>query len=337
MRNIFIITTALMLTTVPAHAQLLGGGGLGGALGGSLNGTIGGTLGGASPVGSTVDSVRSSTSGTLRNTGSTSGSQSVNRKSGAVHADRSAGAAGGGDIAQTVATPTRMIGGDASGHASGSGSGNLDAQLLGTDAVRSTAQSARAAATGAASSARGTAAGTSGGALSMTGGLTGSLAGTLSGSGSASGSGGGTGALGPISGDGEASGSGQGGFQVTRGMPVLAPDGERIGKVRQLFTNGRGEIQQMLVKVGDLDRTAARHQLLSQRQCRDVSDDAGPDPAGRAAAERWFREQQVGPRHCFSGCPPRRSGGLCLPISAAEGRSHYQTEAGGVLPEGDLK
>ncbi|WP_374409881.1 hypothetical protein [Novosphingobium colocasiae] len=244
MRNIFIITTALMLTTVPAHAQLLGGGGLGGglggALGGSLNGTIGGTLGGASSVGSTVDSVRSSTSGTLRSAGSTSGSQSVNRKSGAVHADRSASAAGGGDIAQTVATPTRMIGGDASGHASGSGSGNLDAQLLGTDAVRSTA-----------SSARGTAGGTSGGALSMTGGLTGSLTGTLSGSGSASGSGGGTGALGPIGGDGEAGGSGQGGFQVTRGMPVLAPDGERIGKVRQLFTNGRGEIQQMLVKVGD--------------------------------------------------------------------------------------
>lgn len=32
-------------------------------------------------------------------------------------------------------------------------------------------------------------------------------------------------------------------------MPVLTPDGERIGKVRQLFTNGSGEVEQMLVKV----------------------------------------------------------------------------------------
>ena len=32
-------------------------------------------------------------------------------------------------------------------------------------------------------------------------------------------------------------------------MPVLAPDGDRIGKVRQLFTNARGEVREMLVKV----------------------------------------------------------------------------------------
>lgn len=250
MRKIFIITTALMLTTAPAHAQLIGGG-LGGGLGGSLNGTIGGTLGGAGSVGSTADSVRSSTGGTLRGAGSTHGSQGVNRKSGQVHADRSASANGGGGIAQTVATPTRMIDGSASGNVSGSGAASFDGQLLGTDAVRGTAQSARSTATGAASSAaqsaRGTAGGGASGALSSVGGLTG----TLSGSGSAAGSGGGSGALGPISGKGDASGAGQGGFQVTRGMPVLAPDGERIGKVRQLFTNGRGEVQQMLVKVGD--------------------------------------------------------------------------------------
>lgn len=246
MRNIFIITTALMFATAPAHAQLLGGA-LGGGLGGSLNGTIGGTLGGAGSVGSTADSVRSSTSGTLRSVGSTRGSQSINRKSGQVHADRSVSANGGGDIAQTVATPTRMINGNASGNVGGSGSGSLDGQLLGTDAVRGTAQSARGTASSAAQSVRGTAGGGASGALSSAGGLTG----TLSGSGRAAGAGGGAGALGPISGEGDTSGASQGGFQVTRGMPVLAPDGERIGKVRQLFIDGRGEIQQLLVKVGD--------------------------------------------------------------------------------------
>lgn len=250
MRKIIIITTALILSAAPAHAQLLGGG-LGGGLGGTLGGTIGGTLGGAGSVGSTFDSLQSSTSGTLRGAGSTSGSQSINRHTGHVQADRSANAGGNGDLSQKVGTPARMISGNASSNASGSGSGSLDAQLLGTDAVRSTAQTARGAASGAALSARGAASGAASGALAGTGGLTSSLTGTLSGSGSASGSGGSAGAPGPITGEGSASGAGGSGFQVTRGMPVLAPDGERIGKVRQLFTNGRGEVQQMLVKVGN--------------------------------------------------------------------------------------
>jgi hypothetical protein len=233
MRRLFVITSALMLTTAPAHAQLLGGG-LGGAIGGTLGGTVGGTLGGAGSIGSSVDTIRSTTSGTLRGAGSTSGSQSVNRKTGQVHADRSADGSVAGDLSHAAGPPTRMINGNASGSGSGSGAGSLDTQLIGTDAVRGTAQSVR---------------NTAGGALAGTGGLTSSLTGTLSGSSSAGGSASGAGSIGPVTGSGETNGSGQGGFQVTRGMPVLAPDGERIGKVRQLFSNARGEVQQMLVKV----------------------------------------------------------------------------------------
>lgn len=259
MRKTFIITTALALSIAPAHAQLLGGG-----LGGAIGGTIGGTLGGAGSIGSPLDTVGSATSGTLRGSGSTRGSQSVNRRTGEVHADRNADASGGGAVSQVVGTPTRMIGGGASGSANGSGSGSLDAQLLGTDAVRGAAQSARETGSGAAQSARGSANGAASGAaqsangagsgaasglLGGAGGLTSSLTGTLSGSGSASGTGGGSGSLGSVTGSGEAGGSGQGEFQVTRGMPVLAPDGERIGKVRQLFTDAHGEVQQLLVKV----------------------------------------------------------------------------------------
>jgi hypothetical protein len=100
-------------------------------------------------------------------------------------------------------------------------------------------------------SARGTAHGAASGALGSVGGLTNGVGGTAAGSGSGSGSVADAGALGPITGSDSASGSGSGGFSVTRGMPVLAPDGSRIGKVRQLITNGRGDIQQMLVKVGN--------------------------------------------------------------------------------------
>jgi len=238
MRTFFIVTSALMLSAAPAHAQLLGGGG---GLGGAIGGTLGGTLGGAGSIGSMgspIDTVTSATSGTLRGAASTSGSQSVDRHTGQVHADRSASA--NGALSQTVATPARMIDGTTTGSASGSGSGALDAQLIGTDAVRGTAQSVR-----------GTASGVASNALGSTRGLTSSLTGQLSSSGSASGSAQGAGTLGPIAGSGSAEGSASGGFSVTRGMRVLSPDGNPIGKVRQLFTNGRGEIQQMLVKVGN--------------------------------------------------------------------------------------
>ncbi|MDE2405554.1 MAG: hypothetical protein KGM17_12880 [Sphingomonadales bacterium] len=238
MRTIMIASTALLLSTMPAHAQLLGGG-LGGALGGTLGGTVNGTLGGAGSIGSTVDSVRSGTTGTLRGAGSTSGSQHVNRRTGAVHADRSASASGSGALDTVAGTPAHMVGGNVAGSAGGSGSGAVDGRLIGTDAVRGAVAGVRNGAAGAASHARGT-------VRNAAGGL-----GNLAGSGSAAGSGSGSaaGTLGSL--DGAASGSGNGGFQVTRGMPVLGPDGQRIGKVQRLVTNRSGEIEQMLVKVGD--------------------------------------------------------------------------------------
>lgn len=232
MRKIFLATTALLLSAAPAHAQLLGGG-----LGGTLGGTIGGTLGGVGSIGGPVDTVTSTARGTLRGSGATSGSQNVDRKSGRVQAQRSADAGAAGDIAQTAGTPTRLIDGNASGAASGSGSGSIDTQLIGTDAVGSTVQSLRGTAGGAAQSGLG--------AAGDAGGLTGGLTGTLTRSGGASGSG----AAGPIGGSGSASGTGEGAFSVTRGTPILAPDGDRIGRVRQIFTNASAEIEQLLVKV----------------------------------------------------------------------------------------
>lgn len=270
MRKFFIITASALMLSTTAHAQLLGGR-LGGGLGGGLGGTLGG-VGSIGSVGSPIGTVTSTTSGTLRSTASTSGSTHVNRRTGQVQANRGLTASSSGMLSQAVGTPAHMIGGTASGSASGSGSGSLNAQLVGTNAVRSTVRSARSTASGTVQSARGTASstvqsargtasgalqstrstarGAASGALGTAGGLTDGLS-NVSGSGSASGSAAYDGVAGPIADAGEASGSGQGGFQVTRGMPVLAPGGTRIGKVRQVFNNGSGEIQQMLVTVGN--------------------------------------------------------------------------------------
>ena len=265
MRKVIVLTTALLLSTTPAHAQLLGGG-LGGALGGSL----GGSLNGAGSIGSTLDSVRSSSQGTLDSTSSTHGSQSVNRRTGQVHADRTGSASATGGGSQLMSSPRGMLGGNLMGSASGNATGSADGQLIGTDAVRSAAGNARSRATGMASGAAsrarngaGMAAGRAGsmagnasamgnGAASGAGGLAGGplgLAGNAAGSGSGAASGPSGGAAGPLDFAAEGAGSGSGGAVISRGAPVFSPSGERIGKVRQVMTNGQGQIQQMLVDV----------------------------------------------------------------------------------------
>ncbi|ALR19226.1 hypothetical protein [Sphingobium baderi] len=257
MRTVIVFSTVLLLSTVPvAHAQILGGGGLGGiggSLEGTLNGTIGGTLNGIGGVGGTLDSVRQGTSGTLRGAASSTGSQSVERKSGHVKADRNVNAAGGGTTTNSLTSPVSSLTGSASGNGSASGSGGVDAQLIGTDAVRGTAQSAvgevRGQAAGAVDGARGAAGNASGQGQGLISGVAGTLNGSLAGSGSVSGSGSSGGAGAPLSGSAEEASNGDAGFTVTRGMPVLSPDGERIGRVRQVISNAHGEAQQIFVKV----------------------------------------------------------------------------------------
>lgn len=240
MRKLIAFSAILLCSAMPAHAQLVGG----------LGGGVGGTLGGAGSIGSIgspMDTLDSTTRGTLRGSGSTRGSQSVNRKSGQVHADRNAEANGGGDLSQVVSTPGRTIGGNAAGNGSASGAGNADAQLIGTDAIRSSAAAARGTASGAGSRAAQTGQGAANGAGSATGSLSSMLAGsgTLVGSGNVLGSGTG----GELAGSGSGAAAGNGALTVTKGTPVLAPDGERIGKVRQVFVDARGQVQQLLVKV----------------------------------------------------------------------------------------
>lgn len=253
MRTMIVFSAALLLSTAPAaHAQLLGGGGgIGGSLGGTLNGTVGGTLGGTGHVGSALDGVRQGTSGTLRGGASSTGSQNIDRRSGRVQADRNVNASGGGNTTNALTSPVSSLTGSASGSGSANGSGDVDAQLIGTDAVRGTAQSAVSdvpgQASGVADRARGITGSASGQGQGLISGATGTLNGSFAGSSDASGSF--AGASTPLTGSAEGSGNGDAAFTVAKGMSVLSPDGERIGRVRQVLSNAHGEAQQILVKV----------------------------------------------------------------------------------------
>ena len=236
MRILLATTTALLLTAMPAHAQLIGGGGIGGTLSGTLGGA--GSIG---SMGSPMDTIGSATRGTVDSTANSTGSQSVNRKSGAVHVDRSADASAAGSVAQTASTPTRTISGSGSGNASGSARGSADAQLIGTDAVRRTAGTAvvttRGVASGAVDYGRGTATALGGAAGSAAGNANGNASGLFSG------------AAGQLAAAGSLAAAGNANFEVSKGMRVFGPDGDRLGKVRGVIADSRGQVQALLVKV----------------------------------------------------------------------------------------
>lgn len=230
MKRILIAATALTLIAAPAQAQLLGGGGLGGSLGGA----VGGTLGGTGSIGSAGDSIGSATRGTLDATGTARGSARADRRSGRVDARGNGSGTAKGNVASVLDTQTRSIGADGSAGGTASGGGSASAQLIGTDAVRSTAGEV-------AGQARGTAQGLVGAANGAAGTAQGSASGALAGSGSYSSS--------PLAAAGSLAAQGQGAFAVERGTPIFAADGDRIGRVRQVVSDARGNVRQLLVRV----------------------------------------------------------------------------------------
>lgn len=225
-----------------AQAQLLGGGG-------GIGGQLGGTLSGASgPLcGLPTETLRSSTRGSGRGDARTNGSQRVDRRSGSVAIDRSL--AGSLDIAgaKTIETPRGSSSASGSGSGSAAGSGSANAQLVGTDAVRDVTGRAVGRARDVAVTTRERANGLTGSAPS--------LSGPASGNGSASGQGSGSLGTGMLAAAGSGAAAGDGAFAVTPGMPVLAPTGERFGKVRQLITDSRGRVTGVLVRAKDRDIT----------------------------------------------------------------------------------
>ncbi|MGV3555856.1 MAG: PRC-barrel domain-containing protein [Croceibacterium sp.] len=240
MKTFLIASAALAFVAVPAQAQL--GGSLGGVLGGSGGGSIG--VGSLPTLPSPPEMRDLPVRGAVDGAASGSGSARADRRSGRVDASGSGNASGAG----TLNAP--LLGGSGAGSASGSGSAS--AQLIGTDHVGSTARSVRGTAQGAAQGAVGTAGGLAAAgqaAGNSAAGYAGSIAGSAAASGHGAAGGMFSGAAGQLALAGSAAAAGNGMFAVDKGMPVLAPDGEKIGKVRQVLADSRGQVQALLVKV----------------------------------------------------------------------------------------
>lgn len=246
-------TLALAIAASPVSAQLLGGGGgggLGGGLGGALGSGLGGTLGGN--LGGTLRSPDTMADGTLRRSGRTDvrTDRQVDRRSG--HARVGGSASSEGSTLLDGNSP--LGGGSAATHGSGNASGSADAQLIGTDALRSTARGAMDEARGLARRGReavGSVRDTAGGARNAVGNAVGSTAGDATGS--AGGSAAGAGGVGNnmLALAGSAAANGAGSVDVRPGMSVVDATGRAIGTVRDLRSEADGRVRQVLVQVGD--------------------------------------------------------------------------------------
>lgn len=256
----------------PASAQILGGhGSLGGSLGGTLGG-LGGPMAGPGMLGSTIDRssrdlpIGGDATGSMR--GSTRTERSVDTRKGHVKASNDSSL--DSTVANSARVGNRAIGGTASGNASGSGS--ADAQLIGTDAVRSAAGSAVQGTRSTASAVRGNASAAATSLRETTSGAVGSArtnaettlgrvrnavptpadaaAGATHAARGAVATGTGTLAL-----AGSAAASGSGAFPVSPGMAVTDAKGRLIGTVQSVRTSGTGAVQQVLVRVKDKTAT----------------------------------------------------------------------------------
>lgn len=261
MRNLLLAAAAVTTFATPAHAQLLGGAGLGGGLTGGLNSALDIN----STITRTTDTVASTTAGDVNGRASSDGNQSVDRHSGKVEAQRSADLAGAASIGQLASTPIAPIGGLAGGEGSASGNGEAQAQLIGTDAVRSTAGSLVGQARDTADRARSFAAPIVGQASDSVTSLPGNLpaSGSAGGAGSASGEGSTDFASSTLAVAGSAAGAASGATAITPGMPVTTPGGLPIGEVREIVANSRGEVEQVVVSNGDTTQTMPASSLAA--------------------------------------------------------------------------
>lgn len=250
MKMLFLATAAaLAFSAAPASAQLLGGGGgLGGTIGGggSLGG-LGGTLD-RSPSGiieRAREPVTTTTRSTTRADGNARADSNVDRRSGRVTATGGADGGGSGTLDSAAGALGTTGSGTASGSGSGSAGGSANADLIGTDDVRSVAGSAASTARGAVGNTRELATG----ARNAVGGV-GGAAGSVAGSGAAGGAASGTASNGPLALSGSSAADALGSFAVAPGMEVTDLKGRTIGTVRNLVTDARGRVQAVRMEVG---------------------------------------------------------------------------------------
>ena len=268
MKTILYTTAAALIAIAnPANAQILGG-------------ATGGIMGGA-PIPSlpnlptmpslpTVMSIPTGPIGSVTN-GSVTGAvtatatKSINTSSGKASASSSANGSGSGSLTQSLDTPLNSVTANGAGSGSASGSARADAQLFGTDAVRGTLNQTRDSAGNIVTTFQ-TRAGTfvtavrdragdlvvstrdrAGNLLSTTQSVAGSVQGSVVGSAS--------GAFSGMSQNlalaGSAAADAAGSFDIKSGTNLFDLDGEKIGKVREVFADANGRVRGLLVKVDD--------------------------------------------------------------------------------------
>lgn len=244
MRMLLITASAFtFLTASQADAQLLSGSGVGQVMGSVTGGATGAIGPLARPTTPTIDSA---TRGTIRGNARTQGRQSVDRERGAVAVDRSLDTGLETAASQLVSAPGGSANAGGQGSANASGSGSASAQVVGTNTLRGVIDNAASGVSEGASALRGQAATAAGMARQSASGMA-TQSGAVQGSGQGSGSASLTGLL---AASGSSAAMTEGAFAVAPGMPVMAPNGEPIGSVRQIVSDSRGRVQEVLVSAG---------------------------------------------------------------------------------------
>lgn len=251
MKTILITTAAsLIAIAAPAQAQLLGGGG--GLLGGSPVPSL--PVLPSLPATAPAAPVGTVTNATAGGNGSATVSKSADTRTGKANASGSANGSATGSLTQAIDTPVNSATAGLTGSANGSGSANADAQLIGTDAARSIVKQTRDSAGNTVTTYRDRA----GGLITTTRDRAGNLlatSGQAAGSAQGSASGSGNGAFNGLGQNlalaGSAAAAAAGTFDVKSGTSLFDLQGERIGKVSEVFADGSGRVKGLLVKTAD--------------------------------------------------------------------------------------
>ena len=261
MKTLFYTTAAALIAVAnPANAQILGGGGI---LGGAPMLPSIPTI--PAPTAMPSAPVSTVTSGAIRTAGSATATKSVDTHSGKASAGGSASGSAEGNLTQSLTTPLNSATGSVTGSGSAAGAANADAQLFGTDALRGTLHQTRDTAGNLVTTFRDRAGNfvtatrdkagelivttrdKAGNVLSSTSSVAGSASGSASGS-----------ANGTLSGlshnlalDGSAAADSAGSFDVKPGTQLFDLNGEKVGKVREVFADATGRVKGLVVKAGD--------------------------------------------------------------------------------------
>ena len=261
MKTLFYTTAAALIAVAnPANAQILGGGGI---LGGAPMLPSIPTI--PAPTAMPSAPVSTVTSGAIRTAASATATKSVDTHSGKASAGGSASGSAEGNLTQSLTTPLNSATGSVTGSGSAAGAANADAQLFGTDALRGTLHQTRDAAGNLVTTFRDragnfvTATRDKAGELIVTtrdkaGNVlssTSSVAGSASGSASGSANGTFSGLSHNLALDGSAAADSAGSFDVKPGTQLFDLNGEKVGKVREVFADATGRVKGLVVKAGD--------------------------------------------------------------------------------------